>query len=229
MTHDIFEMMKSCALIEPLMNDFLPEVQDMSKVIHVPESEFVFRQGDTLSYIYLLCSGSIKLQRLAQNGQEKVLEIVSPGQTFAEALIFSRASQYPVSAIALMDSVLVCINAQIYLKLLKTSNELCLTMMGVLSRRLHWMVHEVDRLTLHNATYRLVNYLVNQAENASPGAIDLQLSAPKNVIASRLSIKPETFSRTLRNLAQMGLIKLDRGQIEIINLEQLKQFISEEE
>ena len=102
-------------------------------------------------------------------------------------------------------------------------------MMGVLSRRLHWMVHEVDRLTLHNATYRLVNYLVNQAENASPGAIDLQLSAPKNVIASRLSIKPETFSRTLRNLAQKGLIKLDRGQIEIINLEQLKQFISEEE
>lgn len=67
MTHDIFEMMKSCALIEPLMNDFLPEVQDMSKVIHVPESEFVFRQGDMLSSIYLLCSGSIKLQRLAQN------------------------------------------------------------------------------------------------------------------------------------------------------------------
>jgi len=226
LTSDIFQAMNRCALIAPLIPDHNDAIKEMSKVILVPETQYLFNQGDDLTAIYLVISGGMKLQRLAPSGQEKVLEIVSPGQTFAEALLFSSAESYPVSAVAIEDSVLVAINAKKYFRLFNESNQLCMTMLGTLSRRLHWMINEVDRLTLHNATYRLVDYMLNQVDDSSEGKLRVKLSAPKNVIASRLSIKPETFSRTLRNLASQKLICLEQGEIELLDIAKLKQFIA---
>jgi CRP-like cAMP-binding protein len=226
LTADIERAMQQCALIAPLVPDYNEHIKKMTKVFRVPETQYLFSQGDELTAIYLVISGSIKLHRIAQSGQEKVLEIVGPGQTFAEALLFSGMDAYPVSALALEESVLVAISAKQYVSLFNDSNKLCMTMLGALSRRLHWMVNEVDRLTLHNATYRLVDYMLNQIEENSEGLFDVKLTAPKNVIASRLSIKPETFSRTLRKLASENLIRLDNGNIVLLDIDKLRQLIA---
>jgi len=179
-----------------------------------------------LTDIYLLVSGGIKLQRLAPNGDEKVLEIIRPGQTFAEAVLFSGGSKYPVSAITVSPSVVLGIQAESYLKLLKSSNALCINLLGKLSQRLHWMVNEVDRLTLHSATYRLVSYLLSHISEDKNDRAGVSLVAPKHVIASRLSIKPETLSRTLKTLSKQGLIRLDGQQIELVNVEKLRELIA---
>lgn len=88
------------------------------------------------------------------------------------------------------------------------------------------MVNEVDRLTLHNATYRLVDYLLSHISKDNNDPTGVSLAAPKHVIASRLSIKPETLSRTLKDLSKQGLINLDGGQIELVDIEKLRQLIS---
>jgi CRP/FNR family transcriptional regulator, dissimilatory nitrate respiration regulator len=220
------DMMRRCMLLQALEVEQFEAVVKTSNAIQLAENSVLFQQGGELTDIYLVISGGIKLQRLAPSGDEKVIEIIRPGQTFAEAVLFLGGSRYPVSAVALSPTIVISIQAETYLKHLNDSNGLCLSLLGKLSQKLHWMVNEVDRLTLHNATFRLVDYLLNHISENENGRVDINLAAPKNVIASRLSIKPETLSRTLKDLSTQGLIKLDGAQIELLDIDSLRKLIS---
>ncbi|MFW5451403.1 MAG: Crp/Fnr family transcriptional regulator [Methylophagaceae bacterium] len=226
LTEYIVNTMRQCILLQPLDESSFEEIVTSSHAKQLPENKVLFEQNSVLTDLYLVISGGIKLQRLAPSGDEKVIEIVRPGQTFAEAVLFLGGSRYPVSAVAVSASIVVGINAETYLKLLNTSNSLCINLLGKLSQRLHWMVNEVDRLTLHNATFRLVDYLLSHISEDTNASAGVHLVAPKHVIASRLSIKPETLSRTLKALSKQGLIKLDGSEIELIDIEQLRKLIS---
>lgn len=222
----ILNSMRQCVLLQPLDDDDFDAVAYSARVSQLSESSILFSQGSALSHIYFLISGGIKLQRLSPMGDEKVIEIIRPGQTFAEAVLFSGGAKYPVSAVAVSPSVVVGIHAETYLKLLKKSNTLSMNLLGKLSQRLHWMVNEMDRLTLHNATFRLVAYLLSHISEESNERTGVSLVAPKHVIASRLSIKPETLSRTLKNLSKQGLIRLDGSEIELVDVDKLRQLIA---
>lgn len=226
----IMMTMRRCVLFRSLDDAAFSKIVQFSHARELAENTILFEHGSDLTDLFLLVSGGIKLLRLAPSGDEKVLEIIQPGQTFAEAVIFMGMSKYPVTAVTLSPSVLVGIQAQPYLDLLKSSNGLCLEMLGNLSMRLHGMVNEVDRLTLHNATFRLVDYLLTQIPEAldesQQAQTNVHLTAPKRVIASRLSIKPETLSRTLKDLGQRGLIHLHGSHIELLDVEKLREFIS---
>jgi len=221
----ILTSMRQCVLLQPLKAEHFDQIVQTSHVVQLPENNILFEQDTALTDIYLLISGSVKLQRLAPNGDEKVIEIIRPGQTFAEAVLFLGGSKYPVSAISISPSVVVAIHAEIYLQLLHTSNTLCMNLLAKLSQRLHWMVNEVDRLTLHNATFRLVCYLLSHVSEDKHDRADVSLVAPKHVIASRLSITPETLSRSLKDLSTQGLIKLNGPQIDLVDVEKLRHLI----
>ncbi len=221
----ILGMMRRCILLQTLDSDDFEQVVKFSHARELPENSMLFEQNSPLTDIYLLIIGGIKLLRLVPSGDEKVIDIIQPGQTFAEAALFMGSSKYPVSAITLSPSIVVGFESRSYIELLRSSNDLCISMMGKLSQRLHWMVNEVDRLTLHNATFRLVDYLLTQIPEGQQHQTDLCLAAPKRVIASRLSIKPETLSRTLKDLERKGFIKLHGSQIELIDVERLRQLI----
>lgn len=222
----ILEAMRNCILLQSLDADYFDQIVQTAHAKQLKGGATLFSQGAALTDVYLLISGGIKLQRLAPNGDEKVLEIIRPGQTFAEAVLFSGGSKYPVSAITVSPSVVVGIQAEGYLKLLNSSNSSCISLLGKLSQRLHWMVNEVDRLTLHSANYRLVSYLLSHIPEDKNDRAGVSLVAPKHVIASRLSIKPETLSRTLKTLSKQGLIRLDGAEIELVDVEKLRKLIA---
>ena len=230
LTESIQTAMRGCTLLRSLDDETFSKVVQFSHARELPENTLIFEHGSELTDLYLLISGGVKLLRLVPSGDEKVLEIINPGETFAEAVIFMGMSKYPVTAVTLSSSTLVGIQAKPYLNLLKSSNALCLEMLGNLSMRLHGMVNEVDRLTLHNATFRLVDYLLNQIpderDNTLEEQTNLQLTAPKRVIASRLSVKPETLSRTLKELSQRGLIRFHGSHIEFLDIKKLRELIS---
>lgn len=222
----ILNEMRQCKVIRPMDDVQFDRILQVSKALELSANSMLFEQGSHLTYIYLLISGGIKLQRLAPNGDEKVIDIVQPGKTFAEAALFVGNLEYPVSAVAISPCVIVGIHAETYLRLLNESTDLCINLLGDFSKRLKWMVNEVERLTLHNATFRLVDYLLSQITGQQDPSTTFSLTVPKRVIASRLSVKPETLSRTLKELSNRGLIILSGSRIELTDIEALRQFIA---
>jgi CRP/FNR family transcriptional regulator, dissimilatory nitrate respiration regulator len=191
--------------------------------VSLAQGDRLFNQGDEIQRFFHLESGRMKLYRLSPEGDEKVIDLVAPGQTFAEAVVFmERTEGYPVNADALEASRLISFDAATFLGLLRESNESCLRLMGAMSRRLRMHVNEIDRLALQHATSRFIGYILNAASEEGTHGHRVELNAPKNVLASRLSIQPETFSRILSRLAGAGLIRVERQAVILVDVDALR-------
>ncbi|MBM3103609.1 Crp/Fnr family transcriptional regulator [Pseudomonas sp. P66] len=173
----------------------------------------LMHQGDPAKRFFLLVSGQIKLYRITAQGQENLVEIIQPGQSFAEALLFSQTRYYPVSATALKDSVVVSIEGSHYRNALEDQPQVCLAILASMSIHLHQRLKDIDTLTLASASQRVINFLL-QEQDPEDGRVLLQVS--KRLVASKLGIQPETFSRILHRLVENGLIAMERRDIRIL-------------
>lgn len=220
---DLSPWLKRCYLFSALNDEQLRKVMDAMQDVSVEEGSILFEHGQPAERFFLLIEGQIKLYRLSEDGDEKVIEIVRPGQTFAEAVMFMSGRFYPVSADALMNSRLLAFPNAVVKDLLRNSVDSCFRLMADMSQRLHRLLNEIDSLTLHNATYRLVSYLLGELPEDVLKSPEIVLTIPKHIIASRLSIKPETFSRILTRLARDGMIVVRGNSIVLADLERLRK------
>jgi CRP-like cAMP-binding protein len=219
-------LMRQNPLFESLSEGDFSETVDNTAYSQLKAGESLFRQQQTANEFFLLVSGKMKLNLLSFEGTEKVVDIINPGNTFAEAVIFSGMPGYPVNAEALDDSGLLRINAEVYSKVLRGSPEACFKVMACLSVRLHWLMTELDRLTLHNVTYRLISYLLENIPDNATEATEVTLSVPKHVVASRISVTPETLSRTLKRLSGEGLLEVHDSHIVLVKPVELRRLVS---
>jgi CRP-like cAMP-binding protein len=210
----IVTLMRRHHLFSRLPEKTLHDVCALANLKHLYTHATLMHQGDPAERFFLLISGQIKLHRVTSEGQEKLVEIIQPGQSFAEALLFIEMKRYPVSATALKDSVLVTIEGAHYRNLLEEQPKICLDILAGMSVHLHQRLREIDLLTQANASRRVVNYLFQERDEQS-GVIQLQAS--KRLVASKLGIQPETFSRILHRLVENGLIDMQRRQIRILD------------
>jgi len=212
-------------LFEALNDDQLSRTLRTTQKVKLPAKSLLFEAGQPADRFYLVRQGQIKLFSLSMDGDEKVMEILQPGQTFAEAIMFMQAKRYPVSAEALLDTELYSFDMNGFRQVLEDSKETCFKMLAGMSRRLHARIDEISHLTLHNATYRLVVFLLEQLPEGAIELAEIHLSTPKSVIASQLAIQPETFSRILTRLTTSGLIKVKGNDISLLDVQGLRDLL----
>lgn len=172
----------------------------------------LIRQGQEADRFFMVLKGRVKLFRISADGQEKVVEIIHPGQTFAEAVMFMQKSVFPVCAETLDPVHMVSFPNRLMLQLLQENPQSCLHLLGHMSVRLHQRLGELETLTLQNATQRFALFLIQRLEDRSVECADIDLQLPKRLIAARLSMQPETLSRLMARLRTAGLIEI-RGRI----------------
>lgn len=200
-------------LFNGLDDEQLKTILSTSHCVNYTSGERIFNHGDKATHFYWLCIGQVKLTRISADGDEKCIEVIKPGKTFAEGVMFMENGLYPVNAEAISDCKIVSFSNHEFREILKQSIETCFNLMADLSRHLHMHLNEIERLTLSNAMTRLVAYLLDVVDEN--GEINLGIS--KHLLASRLSIKPETLSRLFSKLQKEGLISVDGQAIKILN------------
>lgn len=219
-------LMRNNSLFESLNDKDFSEVVSNTKLCELKTDELLFRQKQPAKDFFFLVSGKMKLSLLSFDGTEKVVDIINAGNTFAEAIMFKGMPGFPVNAVALAKAQVLRINAETYTHILHNSPETCIQVMGALSIRLHWLMNELDRLSLHNATYRLISYLLENIPEETIESTEVQLSIPKHVVASRISVTPETLSRTLKRLCQDELLEVHDSHIVLVNPVELRRMVS---
>lgn len=218
------EILRKNLLFSGLDEEQFAKILANSSQLTLKEGEVLFQQQQPASYFYFLKEGDIKLFRLSPHGGEKVIELIRAGQTFAEAVMFMHGNFYPVSAQALVDCTVIKVDMDTFRVLLENSAESSLKILGHMSRKLHGLVQEIDQLTLQNATMRVIQFLLKELPADATSPCKVQWNTAKTVLASRQSVRPETFSRILKQLAQEGLIKVDGKNIEVFDIDGLKQY-----
>ncbi len=189
--------------------------------IQITPNESLFHQGDVAKRFYLVIRGHLQLYRTSLQGQDKVMDVVREGQTFAEALMFAQHASYPVSAQAVSKCVLVSFDRDTYLNLLKRNPDAGIAIMANMSVRLRRHLNEVELLSVQNAQSRLLLFMMSHLKHSGVNQGQIELDIPKRVLASRLSIQPETFSRLMKKMLTNGLIREHQGVIFIDDISRL--------
>ncbi|MEZ5662220.1 MAG: Crp/Fnr family transcriptional regulator [Burkholderiaceae bacterium] len=205
-------------LFQEMQQPELKRLADGSRLRRLARGEDVFRIGDPCNEFHVTVNGQVKLFAISPQGQEKIIEIIGPGNSFAEALMFLERS-YIINAQALTETLLLSVSREAVLNEAQRDPRFCMRMLAGLSRRLHGLVNDVQAYALHSGMERVIGYLLRDLpEDAIEGAgqsASVVLPVSKAAIASRLSMTPEYFSRVLHELESQGLIAIDKREITI--------------
>ncbi|HNT39046.1 MAG TPA: Crp/Fnr family transcriptional regulator [Rubrivivax sp.] len=188
--------------------------------------EMVFRVGEPCNAFHVAVTGQVKLYVVSPAGAEKVIEIIGPGQSFAEALMFTDRP-YILNGQALADSLVLSIGKAAVVGEIERDPRFAMRMLAGISRRLHGLVHDVESYALHSGMQRVIGYLLRDqvAEDCVSGEVlTVSLPVSKATIASRLSLTPEYFSRVLHELEAEGLVRIDKRDVHILDVHRLSTY-----
>jgi CRP/FNR family transcriptional regulator len=219
------ELLKTNPLFSGLDEAGLIKVRGISALTTYKKGNILFAQGDEAHGFYLVISGKIKIYRMSPQGQEYIMRIVGPGETIAEAAVFS-GKTYPASAEALEESRLYYLKKSDFLYLIQESPQLALNMMTGLSLLLRQLAQQVEDLSLKEVSARLARYLLDEALKVIPvpsNGLKIPLEMKKGLLASRLGTIGETLSRTLAKMKQKEIIQINKKIITLKNIEALKE------
>ena len=211
----------------PLFSGLGPEelarIAKHSREQQVSKGAILFHKGDPCNGFHLVTQGQIKLAFTSPQGTEKVVEIISGGQSFGEAIMFMD-KPYIVFAQALSDARLVHISKQAVFEELDRDRNLCRKMLANMAMRLHQLMGDVEAYSLLSGKQRIIGYLLRELPEKPLTADKVTVTLPTNkgVIASRLNLTQEHFSRILHDLAEQGLIVVEGRKIHIPSLLQLR-------
>ena len=185
--------------------------------------EPLFGHGDEAGRFFLLRSGCVKLYRLSPEGDEKIMRLIRPSQTFAESILFMEAPRYPVHGEGVESGELIAFERGTFLGILQESFATCRAVMDQMTRRIqaHW--DEIETLALQNSRYRVVHYLLGLLPSGAEGRVAVTLPARKMLIAAHVAVTPETFSRILRALSDERLIEVTGDEVTILDVESLRR------
>lgn len=219
-----YETIRGHYLFSGLDDDVFDALAADISVEAYEKGEVLFHRGDPAQDFFFIESGHVELSLISPDGQKKTVEVISHDRTFAEAMVFMRTGKFPVSAEALTDSIVYRIPNGSYRSLLQDNCDACMRLLSDVCRHLHQRVQEIERLTIQNARSRLSSYLIDHIVDTNDDEATVRLDLPKHVIASRLSITPETLSRLLRVLSDDGILTVDDSLIFVHSLARLRPY-----
>jgi CRP/FNR family transcriptional regulator len=196
--------------------DGLPErhLRDLASIAisrSFTKGRTIFSEDERANGFHVVRSGTVKVFKLSAEGKEQILHIFGPGEPFGEVPVFE-GGRFPAYAIALDPVTTHFFPREAFVGLLKSTPDLALNMLAVLSRRLRGFTNLIDALSLKEVPGRLAGHLL--ALSAAQGGADrITLDVPKNQLASILGTIPETLSRILGKMTHKGYIVAEGNAI----------------
>lgn len=187
------------------------------------KGETVFLKGDRPTGLLVVVAGLVKETCQSSAGGEKIIELLGAGQSFGEAAMLLDCP-YPFNALTLAPTRLLHVGKAAIADLVELRPEFAKRMMLVLAEKVCMLMDDIEAYSVQSPVKRVVRYLVDRCGVASSGQKSIALPAPKLAIASRLGMTPEALSRTLHDLAEAGLIKIETSRVDVRDLARLKAF-----
>lgn len=190
--------------------------------IEVPRGTILLRRGNVCGGLHVVAQGRFKLSLETRRGDEKVIALLGPGARFGDALLYT-GELCLATVEAIVDSTVVCIAKDALLHEISANSAFARQIIEDLSRRLYQRTKDVESYTLLSGTQRLIDYLMSEEpESSINGVRHVILPERKGLIASRLNLTQEHFSRILRDLAKRQLIQVDGAHVVIPDVAKLQ-------
>ncbi|KZB68953.1 hypothetical protein AUP42_08560 [Thalassospira lucentensis] len=209
-----FGLISKVAVLSAFSRDEIVSMTNGAAVVIYNGRELLFSEGEPAEQFFIVIKGQVRLFRILGDGRVALFHLVSAGESFAEAVVLS-GQKYPVSAECDPGSQIIAISRLQLVNRLRNDKAMIGRMMQSLIERERFFYRELNDLRQRSPLQRLAGFLLSQSDDAE--------IVPKHVIANRIGVTPETFSRALRKLEDDGFIARDT-RMSILDVEGLRQF-----
>jgi len=199
-----------------LDDDELSELANLARERSFMSNEFIFWDGDTPDWFYVIAEGKVKVLKHSSLGKEFIIAFFSPGEMFGEVAVFEN-KPYPASAQAVAETKVVAIKREDFLSFLANRPQVALRIINVLGGRLRDAQSRLRDLAGERVEQRLASLLLMLSSK-----LGLTLPFTRQEIADMVGTTTETAIRVMSQLKDRGIIRSTRGKVIILDKEKLR-------
>lgn len=219
------QIITNVAIFRGLKAETVQHIVAPATAVMLRPHEWIARQDDPATAFFIVISGWVKLYRNAPSGDETVIEIMTTGDSFAEAVAFT-GNRYIATAEAVSQARVGRIPADHLVRCILGSPDIALAMVASISMRMHHLVQQVEQLKMQSGVQRVAEFLASLSLTKQ-GKCAIALPYDKVLIAARLGLTPESLSRAFARLKTVG-VAIDASQVVIKDIGKLRQIAADE-
>ena len=218
-----FDLLHKHSLFAAMPDDMYPLFASAAKKLTLKKGDQLFLQDDPAEWFYFIVSGWIKLFRETVDGDEAVLDVLTKGHIFGESAIFDGGIHVAGAAVA-ENAILLCFPTSLLKSAITKDHDVALGMLASISRTRRQQSQDIEKLSLQNTSQRIACFLLRMCRASDGKEVSLSLPYDKSLIAARLSMKSETFSRALNKLQRETSISIKGSSVIIPDTNELAAF-----
>jgi CRP/FNR family transcriptional regulator len=189
-----------------LKEEELSLISEQARIKRFLKNDILFRESELANFLFVVKTGRIKLFKTSPEGRELIIKIMGPQEYFCCAPLYVDG-KYPVSAAAMVDSILVVIPAEDFKEIISASvSEMGLRIIKGLCSRIKHLSTLVEELSFRDVEQRVMMTLLRMAEEESPEDNVVSLTVTHQDIASITGSVRVVVSRTMSKLKREGAI-----------------------
>lgn len=220
----ILDSLKKC----PLFHNLAP--RDLEQVIskleyqikEYPKDGVIALEDDNCTFLGIIIKGTVDIQKIFSSGKVVMLVQLSTGNMFGEAIVFSKAHQYPATIIAHEKTTVLFIKGTDIIKICSKYPQILQNFMELLSERILMLNKKIRALSLDTIRQKIANYLFGEYKKQQTLCLKLDISKKK--LAEQMGIQRPSLSRELIKMQEDGIIKCTRDKITILDLESIENY-----
>ena len=214
------EQLDRSLLVFPILHRASPqevhEFQQIAYALNLPAGKIVFSEGDRANALALVLSGVARVFKIGKTGRQITLYRFGAGETCiltANAILNNQP--FPANAIVEQQVEAVMIPEAVFRDWVQRYALWREFVINMLPLRLTSMLTLVDEVVFHSMDARIAAYLQQRSRLQNPIYLTHQ------DIAAELGSSREVISRILKGFVDSGLIRSERGLIEILDFDYL--------
>ena len=221
----LLKLLHASELFSQLSEDDLQPIVRQARRICCEKRKFINLNTENSQYCHIIETGEVMLSRVTNEGDNYVIDVIDRGCIFGITTILENSLDSEILAEAIKPSIIWRISLKILRQIMKQQNDFT---ENLLHMELHTRLMqdlEIEHRTIQNAPQRIACFLLIQCNTVQHAPATVSLPYNKKLIAAKLGIRQETFSRALQIIHQITGTQVLGSKLIVKDINKLKLFV----
>jgi CRP/FNR family transcriptional regulator len=218
------EVLRQVPLFASLTDDQIAVAADWFRAETFAPDTMIFLEGDPADRLWVVSSGQVKIVKHTSDGQENLLEVITPGEMFGGAGLL--LATHPATAVAMTATTALSIERGAYLQLIRQYPDIALRIIDLLGERLQAAM-KMRALAVERVDVRLANILLKLCDKVGKPIDEgtrINLPLSRQDLADMAGTTIETAIRVMSRLRKEGLVHTEPGgYVVVLDRERLQR------
>lgn len=222
------DILKRVSMFSEMTKDELDKIAQITDLRQYPRNSTIFVEAQERTTIYFIQTGSIKITRVDNSGNEQVITLLQKGDMFPHVGFFDD-SPYPGTAQTITDCRLLAISIKDFDRLLNSNPQIAKSVMKIMAKKILQLQSRLQVVIsgdVHQKVVMSLLRLVQEYGIVKEDGILISIPLTHQDLANMLGMSRESVNRVLNQLKKEKILNINRKGILIYNLNSLENKLS---